>query len=145
MTQTLHKAALSVSHAPPPEAFAAIFAALDGFNTAWAGPANPQPLAVLLHGPDGREVVGGLWGHSMYRWFSIQMLYVPPALRETGNGTALVRAAEDTARARGCLGAQVDTFSFQARGFYERLGYRVFATLPDLPPGHACHYLARRF
>ena len=27
---------------------------------------------------------------------------------------------------RDCRGAWLDTFSFQARGFYERLGYRLF-------------------
>ena len=33
-----------------------------------------------------------------------------------------------------------DTFSFQARPFYEKLGYRVFGTLENHPSGHQ-HYL----
>jgi hypothetical protein len=43
--------------------------------------------------------------------------------------------AEQEAITRGCRGAWLDTFSFQARGFYERLGYAVFGTLDDYPPG----------
>ncbi|MGC6728099.1 hypothetical protein ACP0GO_26835, partial [Escherichia coli] len=30
----------------------------------------------------------------------------------------------------------LDTYSFQARGFYEKLGYTVFGTIDDFPPGH---------
>jgi hypothetical protein len=37
--------------------------------------------------------------------------------------------AEQEAKARGCRGAWLDTYSFQARGFYERLGYAVFGAL----------------
>ncbi len=51
---------------------------------------------------------------------------------------------ETTGREKGCVWAHVDTFSFQARGFYESLGYKVFATLDDYPPGHSRHYLKKR-
>jgi hypothetical protein len=37
------------------------------------------------------------------------------------------------------------TYSFQARPFYERAGYRVFGELPDHPPGQTKYYLAKRF
>jgi hypothetical protein len=36
--------------------------------------------------------------------------------------------AEVHARERGCHSAWLDTFSFQARGFYEKLGYDEFGT-----------------
>jgi hypothetical protein len=45
------------------------------------------------------------------------------------------RCAEEEAAARGCHGAWLDTFEFQARGFYERLGYTCFAELGDYPVG----------
>jgi hypothetical protein len=44
---------------------------------------------------------------------------------------------------RGCVGVWLDTFSFQARGFYEKLGYRVFGEVADYPPGHTRHFLKK--
>lgn len=48
---------------------------------------------------------------------------------------------EETAARRGCTRAHLDTFSYQARPFYERRGYRVFATLDDYPTGHQRFYM----
>ena len=52
--------------------------------------------------------------------------------------------AEAEARARGCVGAWLDTFGFQARPFYEALGYAVFGALEDQPPGHRRYVLMKR-
>jgi hypothetical protein len=48
---------------------------------------------------------------------------------------------EDAARGRGCRAAWLDTYSFQARGFYQGLGYQQSGELRDYPPGHARHFL----
>lgn len=134
---------LSVANTGGPEEFQALFQALDQFNAAVVGPADFRPLVVLLRDSDG-AVTGGLWGRSCYGWLTIQMLFVPQALRGRRLGSAMVGAAAVEARARGCIGMQVDTFSFQARGFYERLGFSVMGVQEDLPPGHRCYYLTRR-
>jgi hypothetical protein len=41
--------------------------------------------------------------------------------------------AESEALARGCHSAWLDTFEFQARVFFERLGYECFGTLDHYP------------
>jgi hypothetical protein len=51
--------------------------------------------------------------------------------------------AEREARSRGCHGAWLDTFEFQARGFYERQGYTCFAQLPDYPPGFSRFFMKK--
>jgi predicted N-acetyltransferase YhbS len=56
----------------------------------------------------------------------------------------LVRAAEDAARTRACIGVRVETFEFQAPGFYQRLGFVLAAAQDDLPPGHRCYSLFKR-
>jgi len=50
---------------------------------------------------------------------------------------------EQAARQRGCQYAHLDTFSFQARPFYEDLGYTVFGTLDDYPPGHQRFFMQK--
>ena len=56
------------------------------------------------------------------------------ALRGQGLGSRLLLAAEDLAVSRGCRGSCLGTFDFQARTFYERHGYAVFAELLGFPP-----------
>ncbi|MEX3946099.1 hypothetical protein AB4Y44_42815, partial [Paraburkholderia sp. BR10937] len=46
---------------------------------------------------------------------------------------------EEEACRRGCSGAWLDTYSFQARAFYERLDYTVFGTIDNYPPGSWSH------
>ncbi|HAK36566.1 MAG TPA: biphenyl 2,3-dioxygenase, partial [Pantoea sp.] len=60
-----------------------------------------------------------------------------------GVGTQLIRAAEEEARRRGCRYAQVDTASFQARPFYEKLGYSLRFSLDNYPRHHQRHYLSK--
>jgi len=107
------------------------------------GPYAPAPLAVLLHEPergggggDPGALVGGLIGGTVWEWLSIRLLWVDPAHRGAGHGRRLLAAAEAEGRRRGCRHARLNTFSFQAAGFYERCGYRVVLALEDFPRGH---------
>jgi hypothetical protein len=51
--------------------------------------------------------------------------------------------AEAYARSRGAVGATLETYSFQARPFYERLGYEVIGSLDGYPPGHVKFFLRK--
>lgn len=68
---------------------------------------------------------------------------MPAALRGHGWGARSSRAPKRL-RARSCIGVSVDPYSFQARGFYEKQGYAVFAELDDCPPGGARYLLQKR-
>ena len=61
-----------------------------------------------------------------------------------GYGRSLLAKAEAEAKARGCLNAHLDTFDFQALGFYERLGYRIFGKLAGYPGSHTRLFLEKR-
>ncbi len=123
----------------------AILAPLADHNTRHAGPSGNRPLAVLVKAADG-EVQGGLWGQTGYGWLFTQLLVVPEPLRGQRVGTRILQLAEAEAEAvrRGCHAAWLDTFDFQARGFYERLGYRCFGELADYPTGHARFFMEKR-
>jgi ribosomal protein S18 acetylase RimI-like enzyme len=119
-----------------------IVAPLIAFNERAAGPSNYKPLVVSLQDSQG-EVAGGLWGFTAFGWLTIQLLAVPESARGSGVGTTLMTMAETEAVARGCDHAWLDTHEFQARGFYERLGYRLFGELPDFPTGFKRFFLQK--
>jgi GNAT superfamily N-acetyltransferase len=89
-----------------------------------------QPLTILLRNAQG-EVVGGLLAQTEWGWLFVKTLAIEDGRRGRGYGTKLLAMAEEEARARGCHDAYLDTFSFQARPFYERRGYRVFGELEN--------------
>jgi len=120
-----------------------ILAPLRAYNEARAGPSGHRPLAILMR-DDAGAIVGGLWGQTGYGWLFTQLLAVPDRLRGGGWGNRLMDMAEAEARARGCHSAWLDTFEFQARGFYEKRGYACFGELADYPPGFRRFFLQKR-
>jgi len=52
--------------------------------------------------------------------------------------------AEQYAVERGCTDSWLSTFSFQARPFYERLGYRLFGTLENYPDSHSLFFMTKQ-
>ncbi|EZP52514.1 MULTISPECIES: GNAT family N-acetyltransferase [Sphingomonas] len=121
----------------------AILAPLVAFNDAAVGPTERHPVAIVLRDEAG-AIVGGLWGMASYRWLFVQYLVVPSTMRGQGLGRQLMAAAEAEARRLDCVGLWLDTFSFQARGFYEKLGYRCFGQIDDYPPDEARFFLSKR-
>ena len=55
-----------------------------------------------------------------------------------------MKRAELYAVERDCTDAYLDTFSFQAGPFYEKLGYRVFGTLENHPAGHLYYFMTKK-
>ena len=88
-------------------------------------------------------LAGGLSGYVAYGWLFVDTLWIAETARSRGFGRELMQQAEEIARTHGAHYAWLDTFSFQARGFYEKLGYRVFAELEDFPPGHSRYFLRK--
>ena len=52
--------------------------------------------------------------------------------------------AEAWARERNLAGMWLDTFAFQARPFYEKLGFSVFGTIEDHPRGSRRFFMQKR-
>ncbi|MGX9964179.1 GNAT family N-acetyltransferase [Roseomonas sp. F4] len=125
-------------------ATAVIVAGLSAHAEAAAGPPGHAPFNLVVRLAGQSEPVGGLTGYLLFGWLFIQFFHLPESLRGQGLGRALMQRAEDAARARGCAGIWLDTFSFQAKPFYEALGYTEFGRIDGYPPGHSRHYLMKR-
>lgn len=128
----------------PPDALSRfIIDQLVAHNLAATGAANYYPVGFFLKSVRG-EWSGGLMGDLWGGWLHVRILWVDPAARGQGNGSRLLLAAENYAIERGCVAATLETASFQARPFYEKCGYEVFAALEDYPPGHTKFYLRKQ-
>ncbi len=121
----------------------AILSTLYAYNTSKVATRTTDPLAILIKSEVG-ATVGGLWGYFSYDWLFVELLAIPAALRGLGHGRDLMARAEEIARAEGCLGIWLETFEFQAKGFYEKLGFEPFAALEDHPRGMRRHILLKR-
>jgi GNAT superfamily N-acetyltransferase len=81
-------------------------------------------------------IVAGVTGHTWGGTCVITRLWVDESMRGSGVGTSLMNAAEQEGIRRGCQQIILSTHSFQAAPFYERLGFRRLAVIPDYPRGH---------
>jgi GNAT superfamily N-acetyltransferase len=106
------------------------------------GKSDYQPLTLLLRNAVG-EVVGGLLGKTEWGWLHVDAVAIREEWRGRGYGTKLLAMAEAEWRARGCHDVYLDTFSFQARPFYERPGYEVFGVLENFTQ-HTKYFLRKK-
>jgi len=102
-----------------------------------------QPLAVFARDEAG-GLVGGVQGMVNWTWLHVQLFWVAEGHRHGGLGSTLLAEIEREGAARGCRWAHLDTFSYQARPFYERRGYEVFATLDEYPEDHRRFFMKKR-
>ncbi|WP_226037741.1 GNAT family N-acetyltransferase [Aquibacillus saliphilus] len=92
---------------------------------------------------DEENIVGGVTA-TMY-WFHmhIDFLWVKEELRHYGYGSTLMNEIKELAIVKGCRFIILDTFSFQAPGFYRKLGYEVIGIVEDHPKGHNQYYMKK--
>jgi ribosomal protein S18 acetylase RimI-like enzyme len=122
--------------------FAALNGMLNDYNLEHIGPRDHRPLWLFARDPQGK-VQGGLRGKTYWSWCTIDVLSVAEPYRRQGIGSRLLLKAEEIARARGCVGARLDTTSFQAPDFYRRHGYVEFGRIEGYPPGHTRIWLMK--
>ncbi|MFP0195599.1 MULTISPECIES: GNAT family N-acetyltransferase [Pseudomonas] len=134
---------IELSQDPTEEQRAAILAPLRAYNIANAGPSLYEPVALLVR-DDNDAILGGLYGHTFYRWLFIELLAVPEQGRGQGIGSKLMNRVEEFAREKDCVGIWLDTFDFQAPGFYKKLGYTECGEIVDYPLGHKRHFFQKR-
>ena len=121
----------------------AVLSLLVEYNANRVGETPFRQYALLLRDPGYLDPVGGLYAYVLYDWLSIELLIIPEAYRGYGFGSELMRRAEAYATDAGCVGVWLNTFSFQALGFYQRLGYEVFGSLDDHPRGSQRYFMRK--
>ena len=102
-------------------------------------------FAVLLRDSETGKVIGGVWGEDDYGWAFVCYLVVPKALQGQGLGTRLMTMAETIARDRGAAGMWLYTYEFQAKDFYQKIGFELFGSLDAGPNAIGQHFLRKKF
>ena len=120
-----------------------LWAGLSAHSAGLGLPGDWTPRHILGRDAEG-AIKAGIRFFTSYEWLFVQMLWIAEPYRRRGIGSRLIAEAEQAAREQGCRRAYLDTFTFQAPTFYERLGYREFGRLDDYPPGHSRIWLAKR-
>jgi GNAT superfamily N-acetyltransferase len=137
------KLKITVEADPPPDRARLISDPLIDFNESQAGDRRVKNYALFAKDASG-VVLGGLLGSTHWNHFFVSALFVHERFRKVGIGRELMQRAEAQALARGCDAILLDTFDFQARGFYEKLGFVVFGLLENNPPGHKRFYMVKQ-
>jgi len=112
------------------------------FNAATTGIDDGQSLALSVRDEAGRAIAAAV-GHTWGGTCELKTVWVDEPLRRSGIGRALLLRAIAEAEARGCRQLLLATHSFQAPGFYAKLGFRELFRLNDYPRGHAEIWLLR--
>lgn len=131
---------LSFEKNPPRDLRRTLGERIDEFN-ARTVPFEQEQFALVLRDADD-SLVGGLYAVLYWGWLFVDELWIDDDWRGNGLGSELLRRAEMWAREHGCHSVWLDTF--QAHGFYEKLGYEVFGTLDDYPAGQRRSFLKKR-
>ena len=128
---------------PRPEDIRALEEGLHGFNIEATGIRDGRLFGIFLRSSDG-AVIGGIngwtWGATCY----VRILFVPLHLRGRGFGARLMSDVEGKARARGCRQIVLETHSFQAPGFYEKLVFAVSGRVEHYPANHSLLTMVKR-
>jgi ribosomal protein S18 acetylase RimI-like enzyme len=74
----------------------------------------------------------------------ISVIWIEERLRQHGLGRRLMEQAEHVAVERGCQYARLATSNFQVSLFYQKLGYGLYGTLDNCPPGETVFYLWKK-
>ena len=115
---------------------------INEYNFATTGYRDGRYLAIFVR-DSGGAIRAGLSGHTWGGCAEVKFLWVRESERRSGLGTALLRAAEREAKARGCTQIVLGTHSFQAPAFYAKHGYTVCGEAPDYPNGYTQIHLRK--
>lgn len=112
------------------------------YNTKMTGYEFGGNVAAFVRDEQG-DLVAGITGFCWGLTLKIEYLWVRDDQRGQDFGTRLLQAAEAEGKRRGCCQVFLETHSFQAPGFYHKMGYTTFGVLDDFPTGYSQIYLKK--
>ncbi len=116
---------------------------LIAYNTAKVGKPAYRRLVLSARDSAGR-IVGGLAGELYWNALYVELLWLKEGARKSGLGRRLMQEAEKRARRAGKDLIYLNTYTFQAPGFYRKLGFRSIGRIRDYPRGESRIFLVKK-
>lgn len=105
--------------------------------------AEQKPFGYYVY--EKETLIGGTHGYiDNCNWVYIERLYINQNQRGKDIGTLLMNKIEKFARDNNCIGMRTETWSFQALGFYEKMGFKIYGQMEDHPIGALDYYLQKK-
>jgi len=138
---------IELTTSPSEEDAKTISQGLVDFNHEMVPDLEPQDAAinfsVFARDGDGK-IFGGLRATCFWNTLHIELTWVSKEARGYGVGSDMVKKAELFALEHGFKQALLESTSWQAKPFYEMLGYQLMGSIKDYPKGHTCHFLTKK-
>ena len=91
---------------------------------------------------DAGALIGGVHGNLEWDWLHIRHLWVKDPGK--GIGRQLMAQAEKFTQEKKKTGILLDTFAFQAKIFYEKIGFTLMGTIENAAGPHARYFMIKR-
>jgi GNAT superfamily N-acetyltransferase len=134
--------AVTIAYDDSVETARAIRDGLTEFNRKAVNFPEPVPVNVAVRDDDG-VLRGGVVARVALDTVYIDIVWLDDTLRGSGHGRTMMEQVEEKARSLGAKLAWLYTLSWQARPFYERLGYSVFGEMPFGDGAHHRYFMRK--
>jgi len=113
------------------------------YNIPYVGEWNPKYFTFYIK-DEQDKVVAGLWGYYLEgQHSSIEFFWIDEKCRGQKLGTKLMKKAEDLLKSYKCPYINLYTMDFQAKSFYEKLGFTLLGTIPKWGVGYSAHFMTK--
>lgn len=133
---------IEVNQNPTAEEIQSVINGVNSHNKPFFEAIRSQDFTCFVYDDEGEEQ-GGLYGELWGDWLLVKYLWVDPVSKGNGLGRKLLQRAEAFALEEGCHSVFLDTYSFQAKPFYEKQGYQVKMALEPYPVSDTRYYLTK--
>jgi GNAT superfamily N-acetyltransferase len=117
---------------PPKNIKDLIYNGLKSFNLKHFPDEEMQSLACVAEDPGG-NFLGGLTGQIFTNTLFVEFLWLDDSNRSAGIGSKLMAEVEQQAKKLGVTDIYLDTYTFQAPGFYAKLGFEEVGRYTGFP------------
>lgn len=135
MPQVANNLTIKLDTSPSGKKIATIYNGLKHYNLAELGNLTEQDIACFAVNDQG-EISGGVTAQYRHQTLQINYFWIHLSLRNSGLGTQLFNALENDTINKNLHAICLDTYSFQAPGFYLNLGFSEVGRYRDyIKPG----------